>query len=378
MAQHKTIQPDIGLLDFDPKNPRFYDIADGTLSADGPALERMLREENLEELVGSIGQQGFFAGEPLLVTKNTSVDGRFIVVEGNRRLAALRVLAGLIPDAQLPNSLRDLKATADHHPSSVDCFEFPARRDVLKYLGFRHISGPRRWEPLAKARYLADLIKNFYANEGLEDQLRFVARDIGSRRDYVAQLLTALNLYDRARKADFYGLQRVGEQDISFSLLSTALSYTDIVQFLELPRRDAVLVDGVNDEHAKELLGWMFAQDQRGETVLGESRRLKDLAAVVASPKALVELRRNSNLDQSYVFTSGPGEAFAQRLDTAEKAIVDCLALLSASLEPDDHHAKQVVRIIDNAENLQLLIQKAVNQRNKRARQAQAEDAGDA
>ena len=133
----------------------------------------------------------------------------------------------------------------------------------------------------------------------------------------------------------------------------------------------------VNDEHAKELLGWMFAQDQRGETVLGESRRLKDLAAVVASDRALAELRRNSNLDQSYVFTSGPGEAFAQRLDTAEKAISDCVTLLGESLEPDDHHSRQVARIIDNAENLQLLIHKAVNQRNKRARQSKVEDVGD-
>lgn len=372
MVHHQTIVPAVSLLDFDPQNPRFFDVAAGLHSVDSIALERMLREENLEELVGSIGQQGFFPGEPLLVTPNPAAPGRYLVVEGNRRLAALRVLGGLVPLALVPPSLKDLNDSAEHHPTVVECFEFPARRDLLKYLGFRHISGPRRWEPLAKARYLADLISNFYNGLGLEEQLRSVARDIGSRRDYVAQLLTALNLYERARNANFYGLQRVGEQDINFSLLSTALSYTEIVKFLALPRRDVVDVSSVDDDHAKELLGWMFAQDQRGETVLGESRRLKLLAAVVASDKAVTELRHQGNLEQAYVFTSGPGEAFTQRLDAAERAISDCLGLISTGLDPDDRHAKQVERIVDNAGSLQLLIQKSISQRNKRARLAEA------
>lgn len=367
---------EISLLDFDPENPRFYDLSSTDRSSEAHALKRMLREENLEELVGSIGHQGFFSGEPLLVAANPQAPGRLIVVEGNRRLAALRVLAGLVPDDQLPPSLRDLNATATEHPTTVPCFEFPARRDILKYLGFRHISGPRRWEPLAKARYLADLIRNFYAELPLEEQLRSVARDIGSRRDYVAQLLTALNLYERARQQGFYGLQRVGEEDISFSLLSTALSYVSIVQFLGLPRRDVVQVDSVNDPHAKELLSWMFAQNHNGETVLGESRRLRQLAAVVASSTALLELRKTGNLDQAYVFTSGPGETFEQRLGTAEQALTDCLGLLAA-FEPDEYHAKSVERVIDSAESLALLIQRNIHKRGKKARLAQVEDSLD-
>lgn len=374
MVQPVAIKPNIDLLDFDPENPRFFDTGGNTPSTTDAALRRMFEEENLEELVGSIGQQDFFPGEPLLIAPNPRSNGRYIVVEGNRRLAALQVLSGSIPNNQMPNSLAALAESANFHPAAVECFEFPSRRDVLKYLGFRHISGPRRWEPLAKARYLADLIKNFYATLALEEQLRAVAKDIGSRRDYVAQLLTALNLYDRAKAARFYGLQRVDEFDISFSLLSTALSYTNIVSFLNLPRRDAVLVDTVNDNHAKELLSWMFAQDQRGETVLGESRRLKELAAVVGSEVASAELRKHNNLDQAYLFTSGPADAFASLLATAESSISDCLGLLGPSFEADEGHIAKVEKIIDGAQNLELLLRKGMTQRTKRARQQQAED----
>ncbi len=43
----------------------------------------------------SIGQQGYFPGEPLLAVKS---NGNYIVVEGNRRLAAVKLLNGdLLP-----------------------------------------------------------------------------------------------------------------------------------------------------------------------------------------------------------------------------------------------------------------------------------------
>ncbi|MBI2749955.1 MAG: ParB N-terminal domain-containing protein [Burkholderiales bacterium] len=338
----------------------------------------MMELENIDELVGSIGNQGFFPGEPLLVAPNPQASGRYIVVEGNRRLAALRVLNGQVPRDLLTNTLADAVDQAKEKPNEVECFLFPQRRDVLKYLGFRHISGPRRWEPLSKARYLADLIRNFYSALSVEDQLRAVARDIGSRRDYVAQLLTALNLYDRARNAKFYDLQRVGETDISFSLLTTALSYTNIVKFLNLPSRDAVSIDTVNDAHAKELLSWMFAQDQGGDTVLGESRRLKYLAAVVGSDRAVKELRKGLDLDQAYVFTSGPSATFTKLLSTIESDLVKCISLLGGDVEPDAAHEVLVGRIAEQADNLQILVQKSIRQRAKRARIEESEASPDA
>lgn len=365
----------VKLLDFDPENPRFLDMAAGVPSVDDLAIKRMVEEENLDELVDSIGQQDFFPGEPLLVTPSAT-EGRYVVVEGNRRLAALRVLTGMVPGAVLTKTLVDAVARAVYKPPAVSCFVFSNRRDILKYLGFRHISGPRRWEPLSKARYLADLIVNFYSNLPQEDQIRAVARDIGSRRDYVAQLLTTLNLYNRARNADFYGLQRVRDKDISFSLLSTALSYRNIVDFLNLPGRDSVTVETVNDPHAKELLGWMFAQDQSGDTVLGESRRLKYLAAVVTSLSAVTELRRTNDLDQAYLYTSGPSEAFSKLLTSADEALAECIGLLGGDIIPDTSHEALVGRIVNRSEDLQILLAKSKSRRqqSKRARLNEGND----
>lgn len=338
----------VELLDFDPQNPRFYDGQD---MGEANVIRRMLEQENLEELVDSIGNQGFFPGEPLLVTSEGAQNDHHIVVEGNRRLAALKVLNGLV--SELPPSLQTRVDQAAHKPLEIECFVFDRRKDILKYLGFRHISGPRRWEPLAKARYLKELQDTFYSSQSLTEQLRALARDIGSRSDYVAQLLTTLALYDRAKNTnEFYGLQRLRESDINFSLLSTALSYTKIAAYLNLPSRTAVDVSGVNDDHAKDLFNWLFAQKDDGETTVGESRQLKQLAAVLGSEQATQELKSTQNLSKAYLFSEGPAQAAWRLLSDVEATLKRCLSMTHDELSVDDSHIEKAEKISDLAEDL--------------------------
>lgn len=360
-----SIQPAIENLDFDPRNPRFMDIFGQNNQANAAAIERMLDEENIHELVGSIGQQGYFPGEPLLVTRNPADPNRYIVVEGNRRLAALRLLHGIIPTDELLPSLQELIVTATQRPATVECLAFTERKDILRYLGFRHISGPRRWEPLSKARYLADLIANFYPDLPVEEQFRAVARDIGSRRDYVAQLLSALHLYDLSSQRNYFGLQRLEEKDISFSLITTALSYRAITEFLKLKGRDDITGGTLDEGNLKTLLSWMFVQDDDGDTVLRDSRRLKLLAAVVSSEKALEELKKTRDLDRSYIYTDGPSAAMTTLLDTAMTSLTECSEMVIVDINLDESHLAQIDRIIKIADNLQLLAQKNRRQRER-------------
>src|SRR5256886_5857908 len=50
----------------------------------------MLDNANIIELMNSIGEQGFFVGEPLVVIPSKTITGKYEVVEGNRRLTAVR------------------------------------------------------------------------------------------------------------------------------------------------------------------------------------------------------------------------------------------------------------------------------------------------
>jgi hypothetical protein len=145
----------VGLLDFDPENPRFPpEVANGPIEN---LIERFVRDERLQEVVTSIADQGYFEGEPLLVTKHGS---RYNVIEGNRRLAALKLLTRQVAVPEGRPSIEEVVENADHRPTEVPCLVFEDGTQVLRYLGFRHITGIKSWSSLQKARYLKESVQN--------------------------------------------------------------------------------------------------------------------------------------------------------------------------------------------------------------------------
>ena len=78
-------------LIYDPKNPRLpSSLVKGDNEKD--VINWMLSDAAILELMGSIGEKGFFPAEPLLVVKSAEKEGKYIVVEGNRRLTAAKLL----------------------------------------------------------------------------------------------------------------------------------------------------------------------------------------------------------------------------------------------------------------------------------------------
>ena len=121
----------VASLDFDPHNPRFpAEVAAGPVT---DLIERFVRDERLLEVVNSIADQGYFAGEPLLVVWQKETD-RYIVVEGNRRLAALKLLSGLVDVPPGRSSIEDACASAKHRPTEVPCLVFANEDLILRYL----------------------------------------------------------------------------------------------------------------------------------------------------------------------------------------------------------------------------------------------------
>ncbi|MFM4852054.1 ParB N-terminal domain-containing protein [Aeromonas caviae] len=351
-------------LCFDPENPRFSRLFGDEAQPEHAVVERMIKNENVQELMGSIGEQDYFDGEPLLVSNNN--DGTYIVVEGNRRLAALKLLSGAFGDDPLP-SITSIRNTAKFKPESIPCIVFEQRRDILRYLGYRHITGAKRWDSLSKARYLNQLRNEFFSEVPQEEMLRSIAKEIGSRKDYVAQMLTGLAVYDNAKNNDFYGLQHVREEDVDFSLLTTALSYSDISTYVGLDSRTDINVTGLQEDKVKDIISWIYSQDQQGNTILGESRNLKKLAAVVANPDSVIVLKQQSNLETAYIFSEGPGVAFSKVLSDAEKKLRNAYAMLPDVKSVDVSNSEQVNRIFSLAEDLDSGIRKAIRRRREEA-----------
>jgi hypothetical protein len=216
-------------LMFDPQNPRLPPSVDS--KNDESIIEYMLRDASILELMKSIAENGYFRSEPLLTVPANK--GNYIVVEGNRRLAALKLLSNPSLATVRQKSLEEIVAAKSYSPIDIPCIMHDKRDEILDYLGYRHITGVKSWWPLEKARYLELLFKKHKSKASTEENYKILARMIGSRVEYVGRLLSSLALYELANDKAYFNIE-MKEKEIDFSLLYTAVGYKNIHEYIGL------------------------------------------------------------------------------------------------------------------------------------------------
>ena len=132
-------------LEFYPENPRIYSIVcTETVEPSQKVIQEKLTElEHVKQLVQSIKENGGLI-DPLIVRQN---DERFIVLEGNSRLAAYRLLSQKDPITW----------------ANVKCCILPkevTEDQIFALLGEYHIVGKKDWAPFEQAGYLYRRYKN--------------------------------------------------------------------------------------------------------------------------------------------------------------------------------------------------------------------------
>lgn len=327
-------------LEFDPDNPRLPSHLQGADDAD--VFKFLLLQANLIELMLSIGEKGYFAGEPLMVVPRG--DGKLIVVEGNRRLGALKLLSSTTAPSVLATQVDAVRKQAKIKPIQIPVLEFPARDDILVYLGYRHITGIKEWDALAKAKYLRQL-RDRYSGSDVEAH-RALAKEIGSKSSTVAKWLTGYTLLTKAKDFGILSDLNLTENQIPFSLLTTGIGWENISSFIGLKNSSDVAAEDLKEPEFREFFNWVFAKANGTSTVLGESRNFEKLARVVNSPTAIKALRRGDPLETADLLTSGPLEALRKFLQSAEANIKNAQETLSHTegLTPDDISNAERVR----------------------------------
>ncbi len=318
-------------------------------------LNYIAESTSIEELMEAIGENNYFPGEPLIVVpggKNT-----YIVVEGNRRLTALKLLLDPTKSSEPGARMREISRNARFKPQQVPVVIRPNRAEVLPYLGYRHITGVKQWDPLAKARYIEQLLNLTNASQSPKTRYGEVARTIGSRRDHIKRNLDALAVYKIVKEAAFYEIEDLNESSIKFSVLSTALADDRIGVFVGLTSRDNdgnyetkdPIFDpqGLQQKPIEELIRWLFQRDKKGRTRVGESRNLRLLSAIVDSPRALTAMRSGAPLKIAYQLTADLTRDFVELLYQAEASLTEASSMV-ATVEYEDEAFQVVRRILEN------------------------------
>lgn len=341
----------------DPENPRLPE----SLARDQQSmLDHIATTTSIEELMEAIAENDFFPGEPLIVVPDQTNNGKFIVVEGNRRLTAIKILNDPASCSTPGERMKSISKDAKHKPNILPVVKQPLRSDVLPYLGFRHITGVKQWEPLAKARYIEQLFNLTKSADPIRDRYSDVARAIGSRRDHIKRNLDALAVYKIIRDADFFDIEDLNEESLKFSVLSTAIADERIGVFIgllkiigdEYKSVDSIIDNqSINHKSIEEITRWLYEKDQKGKTRVGESRNLRLLSAVVSNTKAISAFRNGSPLKIAYQLTSDIGADFIGLLYQAEGALVEATTMVATVTYEDDSY--QVSRRI--LENIKLI-----------------------
>ena len=181
-------------LVLDHCNPRLMSVDSDT--TDEEIIAQLYRAEDLGELLQSIAANGYLDIEPLIVLEQ---DRGLIVLEGNRRLAAIRLfrepdLVVRVSERQrfrirLPGITDKYRATLDR----VSVYRVASREDARSFIGFKHINGAAKWESYAKARFAAD----WYRNGGIS--LADIADRIGDKHDTIKRMVNAIYVLEQAQ-----------------------------------------------------------------------------------------------------------------------------------------------------------------------------------
>lgn len=309
---------DVELLNFDTNNPRFTPDKRPDDDTDAAIVAELARTSDLSELVQSIGTSGYINIEPLVVVVR---DDKLVVLEGNRRLAALKALRdeALAKTAKLslPDFDRDVRATMDN----ILVYRVAKEEDARELIGFKHINGPQAWDAFAKATFAARWLDS-QANEKKPLTLFEIANRMGDKHATIHRMVTAYYVLMQAERLEIFHMEDRYKRAFSFSHLYTGLSYSEFTDYLGMsrPQREQdPSRDPVSPEYHEKLgfvLTWLYGSKDREiqPVVRSQNPDLGRLRDVLKSKSGTKVLEQTSHLDDALITATPKDLRFSKHI----------------------------------------------------------------
>ena len=334
-----TVVP-VERLRLDRGSPRL--VGEAAEAPDEWIVARLYRSADLEELLQSMSANGYLDIEPLVVMGDVDADdGGLIVLEGNRRLATLRLLRepALVRRIASTEHVRisvpavddSLRATFDH----VSVYRVASRRRARAFIGFKHMNGPAKWDAYGKARFAADWYRAGRADgTGLEQ----IAAAIGDRHDTVKRMVAAMYVLEQAEREGLFEIEGRHTVKFNFSHLYAALSRSQYMAYLGLGldwARNDPTPDPVPRERLdalRRVLVWIYGSksDDVRPVVQMQNPDIERLGEVLADAEARHALEQTGSLAQAHASTETVDERFISSLLHSRETIGDAGGLLRA------------------------------------------------
>jgi hypothetical protein len=337
----------VGDLHFDYSNPRLAEYGIVASTPEPEILKTLWDAMDVRELVQSISASGFFPHEPLIVARE---DGENIVIEGNRRLAAVKVLFAprlseengwevpKLPEAAL-NKLKELPVIISD------------RKESWRYLGFKHVNGPAKWSSYAKAAYIAVVHQKYKVS------LADIANQIGDRHNTVQRLYRGLMVLEQAERTKVYDREDRFRQRLAFSHLYTGLDYEGIGSFINVAPKEKETDEPVPKNKLKELgelCVWLYGSKKEKQLPVVESQNpdLRQLNAVVSNRESVAALRAGVGLAKAFEMSRPPTAVFEEALLAAKRELMTVRSNLTTGYDDSEALLKIAGTVAEMADDI--------------------------
>jgi hypothetical protein len=358
-------------LALDPNNPRLAELGIRPNASQFDILKALWDEMAVEEVAMSIAYSGYFEYEPLFV--EDSGDGTYVVIEGNRRLAAVKLLV----DAGLRQKVKATRLPPIDSARAAELAELPViittREESWRYLGFKHVNGPATWGSYAKAQYIAHVHNNY--GVALND----IADQIGDSNSTVLRMYRGLMIVEQAEKAKVFSRSDIAKNKFSFNYIYTGMDYPGIIGFLGLRTKGATPEEPVprsKVKHLGDLMLWLYGRDSSDTKSLIRSQNpdLKTLDTILLTEAGVKALRDGLPLSVAHDISQGDERLFRQALQQAKQALQKALGTLTTGFRSTDADMLVVARDIQSLAGD--LVEAMVTKKVRDKREAKNEKAG--
>ena len=330
-------------LAFDLKNPRLSEHDLGVTPEDSDVVRFLWEAMDVRELAMSIAASGYFPHEPIIVAHEND---KSVVIEGNRRLAAVKLLL----DPELAQNLKlDVPSITEEARRSLR--ELPVLHDTREnawhYYGFKHVNGPAKWSGYAKSRYIADALRKY----GIP--LESIAEQLGDTHRTVQRLFRGLMVIEQAERTEVFDREDRYYKHFAFSHLYTGLSYDGIASFIGLhPEADESEepVPPENKCELRELCLWLYGSKKEGKrpVISSQDPDLRYLDTVVVNREAVAALRAGHELAYAFEISRPSSNVFEESLRAARRDLEKARSLLSTGYDG----SQQLVTVADDVAEL--------------------------
>ena len=168
----KRISVVVNDLELDPQNVRLDLVTSERSKIDqGSIINDLFANENAFQILENVVENGWFVDEIPIVIKNRN---KYIVLEGNRRIAALKVLQNPLLAPSYHTKVKPLSDSVTPI-KQIDVLLAPNRANVSSLLASKHTKTTiRPWKPLRQAHFYYSQLSNKISVEDLKNKYKGV------------------------------------------------------------------------------------------------------------------------------------------------------------------------------------------------------------